>query len=150
MKKFYAHFEPGKVRELKSGLNIPLTYDFWPLLISYFIEKSDVFHIDCWIDEIEGIERASLFGRNVESYNENVKSFEGRITKEFVQEIVNKPFDQEGKVKWFNIDFKKGTEMFLSCQHNGCEFVTGWLNSKDAEYIKSVIPEDFSFHTFRG
>jgi hypothetical protein len=150
VKKFYAHFEAEELREVKSGLNCPLTYNFWPLLISFFIRKCDVFHIDCWIDEIEGIESAERYGQDVENSFDNIKSFEGKITKEFIEEILKNPFDQDGKIKWFSVSLKNGDERIISCDHYGREFVTGWLKSKDADYIRTIIQDDFTFHIFRS
>jgi hypothetical protein len=149
MKRFYAHFENGKVRETTSGYMIPISYDFWKPLMTYFIKRGTKFRLDCWSNETEGIERAGLLGCSIIGEIGNLRIFEGKITEEFIYEIVENPFDKDGKIKWFSIFLKnKDDEIIFSSEHNGSEFVTGWISPKDVDFIKATVPQDFSFNIF--
>ncbi|TCO67709.1 hypothetical protein [Marinisporobacter balticus] len=149
MERVSSHFETGEVRKTVGGTMIPISYDFWKPLIDYFIKRCNKFRIDCWYEEVEGIQRAQLFGESVQSDINNMKIFEGQITEQFIKELIEHPFDKEGKIKWFSIFFMNDKDMILSSEHYGSEFSTGWITDEDIEFIRCTIPKEFCFHTFK-
>lgn len=143
MEQYAAHFEISHGIQTPKGIVIPNNYDFWTPLMSYFIKKSTHFRIDCWINEKEPIDRAKDFGSIIDTDIKNMKIFEGKITDDFIKELIYNPFDDEGKIKWFSIFLMKGEEDVISSEHYGREFATGWLGKEDINYISSIIPKEF-------
>ncbi|WP_040213936.1 hypothetical protein [Clostridium polynesiense] len=148
MGRFYVSFENNETKDTSSGISIPVTYHYWKPLIEHFINTCTGFRLDCWEDEKEAVKSAEILGRKTESYAAGMVSFENSISPEFIEEVLNSPLDKEGKIKWFGVNLKKDDEYMLCCQHYGSEFVTGWLKDEDADFIKSVIPEDFTFTVY--
>jgi len=77
MGKYLVHFGIKEGRETKSGVMVPVNYDFWIPLFSYFIKKCTHFRVDCWEDENEAIERAGIFGQAVDTDIDNMRVFQG-------------------------------------------------------------------------
>lgn len=148
MKKHFIHFEISQGRKTKSGIIVPINYNFWEPLISFFCKKCTHFRIDCWIDEETAIERAEVFGKVLDTDIDNMKVFTGEITEEFVFELIHNPFDEEGKIKWFSIFLMDGDSHIFSAEHYGSEFVAECLTKEDVEYIHSIIPKDFDFDVY--
>jgi len=148
MKKYSVHFEISRGRKTKSGVLVPTNYDFWEPLLSYFIKKCTNFRIDCWKDEDTAIARAEVFGNIFNTDIDNMKVFTGKITEEFTFELIHKPFDEEGKIKWFSIFLMDEDKHVISAEHYGSEFAAECLTEEGIEYICSVIPKDFHFHVY--
>ncbi|SHJ72744.1 hypothetical protein SAMN05444401_3719 [Clostridium amylolyticum] len=146
MGRFYVNFENNVTKDTASGISIPVTYQYWKPLMEYFIDKCTGFRLDCWEDEKEAVDSASKLGKETESYAAKMVSFQNSISEEFIDEVLNFPLDKEGKIKWFGVNLKKDEEYLISCQHYGSEFVTGWLKDEDADFIKSILPKDFTFN----
>jgi len=146
MDRFYVNFENSSTKDTASGISIPITYEYWKPLMEHFIDKCTGFRLDCWEDEEEAIGSAAKLGTETESYATKMLSFQNSISEEFIDEVLNFPLDKEGKIKWFGVNLKQDEEYLICCQHYGSEFVTGWLRDEDAEFIKSILPEDFTFN----
>lgn len=148
MKKYSVHFEISRGRKTKSGVLVPVNYDFWEPLLSYFIKKCTNFRIDCWKDEETAIARVEVFGNIFDTDIDNMKVFTGKITEEFTFELIHNPFDEEGKIKWFSIFLMDEDKHVISAEHYGSEFAAECLTEEDIEHIRSVIPKDFHFHVY--
>ena len=100
MDRFYLTFENTDTTITKSGISIPVDYSFWPKVMKYFTDRSTSFLVECWEDEKDAIRSASSYGEKKEDIASKLLTFEGRLTEEFIHELINEPFDQEGKIKW--------------------------------------------------
>lgn len=149
MQKYSIHFEISQGRKTKSGMIVPINYNFWEPLIFLFVKKCTCFRIDCWIDEETAIKRAEVFGRVLDTGIDNMKVFTGEITEEFVFELIYNSFDEEDKIKWFSIFLMDGEKYVFSAEHYGTEFAAECLTEDEIEYIRSILPEDFHFHIFK-
>ncbi len=143
MNRFYVSFENSESKETESGISIPRDYSFWNKLMDYFINRSTCFRMECFKDEEEAIRSASKHGSSVESVASKMLAFEGRITEDFITEVLESPYDNEGKIKWFNLNLKLDEEYIICSSHYGSEFVTGWLREEDKEFIREILPKDF-------
>ncbi|HEY8422495.1 MAG TPA: hypothetical protein VIL05_12270 [Thermoclostridium sp.] len=148
MKKYSIHSGVKKGRRIGCGMNVPDDYGFWEPLMSYFIKKCTHFRIDCWIEETAAIERAKIYGENIDICVNNMKAFTGEITGQFISELLQEPFDDEGKIKWFSVFLMDGDKHIFSSEHYGSEFAAMYLTEEDVEYVRSVMPEDFYLHVF--
>ena len=146
MGKYLVHFGIKEGRETKSGVMVPVNYDFWIPLFSYFIKKCTHFRVDCWEDENEAIERAGIFGQAVDTDIDNMRVFQGQITDKFMQELLHNPFDKEGKIKWFSIFLMNGKSILFYRNIMEANFKQKRLTYDDVEYIRSTIPKDFTFY----
>lgn len=145
MGRFYASFENNETIDTASGISIPVSYHYWKPIMEHFLRKATGFRLDCWEDEQEAIASARALGKETEGYSARIVSYENRISEAFIEELLDSPFDSEGKIKWFGLNLKRDDEYILCCQHYGSEFVTGWLKRSDEEFLRSVVPEDFTF-----
>lgn len=148
MQKYSIHFEISQGRKTKNGMLIPTNYNFWKPLLSHFIKKSTHFRIDCWIDEEAAIERAEVFGKILDTGINNMKVFTSEITEEFIFELIQNPFDEEGKIKWFSIFLMDGDRYVFSAEHYGSEFAAECSTKEEVEYIQLIIPKDFHFDVY--
>lgn len=148
MSRSYLYFSNSRYRKTDNGLMIPDCYDFWESLASYLLMRCNKFRIDCYRNEDEAIASASMYSKPIASQVANMLIFEGDITEEFINEIISNPFDQDGKIKWFSLFLRNDNERVLSCEHYGSEFVTGWLEIEEQNYIRTIIPEEFVYHLF--
>ncbi|MGM9973970.1 MAG: hypothetical protein ACI33K_08020 [Clostridiaceae bacterium] len=144
MDRFYLTFENTDTATTKSGISIPVDYSFWPKVIKYFTDRSTSFLVECWEDEKEAIRSASSYGEKKEDIASKLLTFEGRLTEEFINELINEPFDHEGKIKWFTLKLKQDGEYILCAAHYGSEFITGYLRADDKIFIEENLPKDFS------
>lgn len=147
-KNYSVHFEISRGRETKIGVLVPINYDFWEPLLSYFIKKCTNFRIDCWMDEKTAIARAEVFEKIFDTEINNKKVFKGKITEEFTFELIHNPFDEEGKIKWFSIFLMDADRYVFSAEHYGSEFTAEYLTEEEVEYIRSVMPKYFHFHVY--
>lgn len=143
MGRYVVHIDLLKGREIPGGAIVPNSYEYWEPLISYFINRSNNFRIDCWAGEEKAIQRAATFGEILETELKNMKVFTGKLTKEFINELINNPFDGDGKIQWFSIFLMNEDRFIFSLEHYGSELVFDSVSEEDVAYICSVMPEDF-------
>ncbi len=144
MDRFYLTFENTDTVTTESGISIPVDYSFWPKVMKYFTDRSTSFLVECWEDEKEAIRSASSYGKEIEDISSKLRTFEGRLTEEFINELINDPYDHEGKIKWFKVKLKLDDEYVLYSAHYGSEFITGYLREDDRIFIEENLPRDFS------
>ncbi len=121
---------------------------FWTPLISYFIKRATHFRIDCWANEHEVIESAIQFGKLMPIEMDHIRTIEGIVTSNYIDEIISNPYNSEYRIKYFSIFLKNNDQMILSIEHNGNEYITGWLDEQDIHFLKKLSISDLCFHTY--
>ncbi len=144
MDRFYLTFENTDTTITKSGISIPVDYSFWPKVMKYFTDRATSFLVECWEDEKDAIRSASSYGQEIENTPSKLKTFEGRLTEEFIHELINNPYDHESKIKWFTVKLRLDEDYILCAAHYGSEFITGYLRVDDREFIEENLPKDFA------
>jgi hypothetical protein len=127
-------------------------YDYWALLMGYFLMKSDTIEIHCWTDENEAINE--LYSLEIagfeltESELEHIVEFKAVVTTEVMDIVLKHHVNQKGKLKWFTVNLDSESNSLFHSGHWGTELVAFQVNDVDIEYIKSVVPKGTTFDIF--
>lgn len=145
--------------ELKTQLQFELTefadervpaggnYDYWLLLMEYFLAKSDLFEIHCFNEETETIEELTsslpgLFDINVK---QGMTIFSGLLTLDIAEFLITHHVNRKKKLKWFSVFLSREEQHVFSSEHWGTEFFVPDITEEDLVFIKHVTPEDARF-----
>lgn len=125
-------------------------YDYWLLLMEYFLAKSDTFEIHCFNEEAGVIEEltTSLPGLFDIDDKQGMTIFSGLLTLEIAEYLMSCHVSEKKKLKWFSIFLSKGEQHIFSSEHWGTEFFVPDITEKDLLFIKHVAPDDTHFNEY--
>lgn len=134
----------------KSTFPKPLigNYDYWTALFEHFLTSSDTIEIHCWNEEIETIEEIkALYKGELETVKgENLTIFRWRKNSLLSDYLLNNYTNKIGEFKWFTVNLDKDLVSAFHSGHWGTEFFVPNALKSDVALIKSVIPDETSFH----
>lgn len=96
-------------------------YSWWFALVRKFAPQADIFEIRCWPGEWEAFATGRRFGEQIENKMTRELVFRGPVTEAFLKHICEDTFDENGVLKWFTLNFKRGEEMLFDSEHYGTE-----------------------------
>lgn len=125
-------------------------YDYWLLLMEYFLAKSDLFEIHCFDEETETIEELTsglpgLFDINVK---QGMTIFSGDLTLDIAEFLVSRHISRKKKLKWFSVFLSRGEQHVFSSEHWGTEFFVPDITEDDLLFIRHVAPVDAHFNQY--
>ncbi len=124
---------------------------WWKELVKYFLQEGDSLEIRCWKEELDEIQKASLYGNlTVENYEVSIK---GVVSEQFILELLSdNPTDKSiynKMTKYFTINVERGQRKFCSA-HYGTELYLIGVSDEDIAFFKKVMQayteEDFSIN----
>jgi len=123
---------------------IPYTesYDFWKAMIKKIYQVATDFEIRCWEGEAAAIETGEKFGKRIDNFETKEIVYQGKVTEEFISEILDNYLTEDGRLKWFSIFFKKGDETIFSSEHYGTELIMFHVDAEEIEIVKEY-PKQF-------
>ena len=123
-------------------------YDYWTALFEHFLTSSDTIEIHCWNEEIETIlEIKSLYQNELEIViGENLTIIRGGKHPTLSDYLLNNYLNKIGEFKWFTVNLDKDMVSVFHSGHWGTEFFVPNTLKSDVALIKSLIPDETSFH----
>ena len=123
-------------------------YDYWTALFEHFLTSSDTIEIHCWNEETETIEEIkALYKDELETVKgENLTIFRWRKNSFLSDYLLNNYINKIGDFKWFTVNLDKDLVSVFHSGHWGTEFFVPNALKSDVALIKSVIPDEISFH----
>ncbi len=150
--KTQLQFELTEFADNRESERIPAigNYDYWLLLMEYFLAKSDMFEIHCFNEETEAIEEltSSLPGLFDVNEKEEMTIFSGLLTLEIAQFLMNHHVSEKKKLKWFSVFLSRGEQHIFSSEHWGTEFFVPDVTEEDLLFIKHVAPYNTHFNEY--
>lgn len=143
------HFEITSYSEAEGspyGIPIPEHYDYWVPLMTYFIGKSDTVEIHCWNEETKTIEETKAISNEfVISYEHKLTYFKAKLTPNIIENLLYQNLTQHGELKWFSVFLSNKNHSVLNLGHWSTENTAENLSPQEIEFIKSIMPVDFSY-----
>jgi hypothetical protein len=99
------------------------------------------FEIRCWKNEVLSIETCEKFGECVSNFETEEIVYQGKITEEFISEIINNNMTEDGRLKWFSIFFKKDKKIIFSSEHYGTEIIIRRIVEEEIDVIKEFLKQ---------
>ena len=129
---------------LADGSFVPYakSYDFWKAMIQKVSRKATEFELRCWEDEVAAIETGEKFGKRVDNFETKEIVYQGKLSKEFITEILNNYLTGDERFKWFSLFLKKDDEIIFFSEHYGTEIVIPHINDEEIDAVKKY-PELF-------
>jgi len=123
---------------LTEGSFVPYakSYDFWKAMIQKISQKVTEFEIRCWENEEPAIETGEKFGKRADNFVTKEIVYQGKVTKDFITEILNSYLTGNGRLKWFSIFFKKDNKIIFSSEHYGTEIIMHNINDEEIEAVR--------------
>lgn len=143
------YFSVSTFTTADSGYPMTENYNYWVPLIAYFLNKSDEIEIQCWNDEVPTIKELKVGTHFDILVEENLTAFRGKITDGVENLLLHNHIDQDGRLKWFTIFFKKNNFILFSSQHWATEFFVSEVNEDDVFFIKSIMPKETIYHRYK-
>ncbi|WP_223642526.1 hypothetical protein [Planococcus sp. 4-30] len=125
-------------------------YEYWLLLMEYFLAKSDLFEIHCFDEEAAIIEElnSNLPGLFEVDKKQGMTIFSGLLTLENAEYLMTRHVSAEKKLKWFSVFLSRGEQHIFSSEHWGTEFFVPDVTEDDLLFIKHVAPDDTHFNQY--
>ncbi|WP_235832653.1 hypothetical protein [Acetivibrio mesophilus] len=124
-------------------------FDFWRILVEYFLEEADCIRIDCWNEEESIIDEISPLSNGIDKEsNERMTIFTFLVNEKNVEHIIYNAFDEKRRLKWFSLFLQRDGEIFFSSEHYGKEFSITGITKDELKWVKGVVPRNFIFHTY--
>lgn len=150
--KTQLHFELTVFEENRGEDRIPASgnYDYWLLLMEYFLAKSDVFEIHCWNEEAANIDEltANLPGLFEITKKSQLTIFVGILTVEIAEFLLTHHVGKDGRLAWFSVFLSNGEQHIFSSEHWGTEFFVPDVTEEDLVFIKHVAPDETNFNQY--
>ncbi|ANU09153.1 hypothetical protein A1A1_00375 [Planococcus antarcticus DSM 14505] len=150
--KTQLQFELTEFAEDGESERIPATgnYEYWLLLMEYFLAKSDAFEIYCFDDETKTIEEltSGLPGLFDIKGKQGMTIFSGLLTLDIAEFLMTRHVSRKKKLKWFSIFLSRGERHIFSSEHWGTEFFVPDITTEDLLFIKHVAPDDVIFNQY--
>ena len=125
-------------------------YEYWLLLMEYFLAKSDLFEIHCFDAETAVIEEltSNLPGLFDIDKKQGMTIFSGFLTLEIAEYLMSRHVSLKKKLKWFSVFLSRGEQHVFSSEHWGTEFFVPDITDEDLLFIKHVAPDDTHFNQY--
>ncbi|MBT2571343.1 hypothetical protein [Planococcus sp. ISL-110] len=125
-------------------------YDYWLLLMEYFLAKSDLFEIHCFDEETETIVELTLNlpGLFDIDQKQGMTIFSGLLTLDIAEFLMTRHVSRKNKLKWFSVFLSRGEQHIFSSEHWGTEFFVPDITEEDLLFIKHVAPDDARFNQY--
>lgn len=150
--KTQLQFELTEFADELESYRIPATgnYEYWLLLMEYFLAKSDTVEIHCFNEEKEEIEelRSGLPGVFDASEKQGMTIFSSFLTPEITEFLLHRHVSKTSKLKWFSVFLSKGEQHIFSSEHWGTEFFVPDIAEEDLLFIKHVAPDGTHFNEY--
>jgi len=89
-------------------------FDFWRILIEYFVEEADSIRIDCWNEEENIINEILPFSSSVDKESsKRMTILSLPVNEKTVEQILYNAFDEKKRVKWFSLFLQRDGEAFF-------------------------------------
>lgn len=151
--KTQLQFELTEFADGRESERIPAigNYEYWLLLMEYFLAKSDLFEIHCFDEETAAIEELSsdLPGLFDIDRKQGMTIFSGLLTLEIAEYLMSRHVSAKGKLKWFSVFLSRGEQHIFSSEHWGTEFFVPDITDEDLLFIKHVAPDDTLFNEYK-
>ncbi|WP_038290602.1 hypothetical protein [Acetivibrio straminisolvens] len=124
-------------------------FDFWRILVEYFLDEADSIRIDCWNEEESIINKILSFSSSVDKESsERMTILTLPVNEKTVEQILYNAFDEKRRIKWFSLFLVRDGEVFFSSEHYGKEFSITGITKDELKWVKCVVPKNFIFHTY--
>ncbi|ANU26703.1 hypothetical protein [Planococcus versutus] len=146
------HFELTEFADDREKERIPATanYDYWLLLMEYFLAKSDTFEIHCWNEEFAVVNEITLNLPGLVEITKEQKMtiFAGLLTVEIAEFLLTHHVYENKRLAWFSVFLSRGEQHIFSSEHWGTEFFVPDVTQEDLLFIKHVTPDDAAFNVY--
>ena len=150
--KTQLQFELTEFEDDRESERVPAigNYDYWLLLMEYFLAKSDLFEIHCFNEETETIEEITtdLPGLFDIDREQGMTVFSGLLTLDIAEFLLSRHLSKKKQLKWFSVFLSEGEKHVFSSEHWGTEFFVPDITEEDLQFIKHVAPEDTLFNQY--
>ncbi|TWT04444.1 hypothetical protein FQV26_16025 [Planococcus sp. CPCC 101016] len=150
--KTQLQFELTEFADNQASDRIPAigNYDYWLLLMEYFLAKSDTFEIHCFNEEAAAIEEltSSFPGLFDIDKKGGMTIFSGLLTLEIAQFLMSHHVSEKKMLKWFSVFLSRGEQHIFSSEHWGTEFFVPDVTEEDLLFIKHVAPYGTHFNEY--
>lgn len=125
-------------------------YGYWLPLMKNYLDICNGVEINCWNEEQKAINEIKLeFQHFMVDVKELETYFRGELTEQVKRFFLENYLDEYGRIKWFTILLKKNDKHYFNSEHWGTEFHAWEVEGKDVQFIKSVMPQEISFHEIK-
>ncbi|MEH2258827.1 hypothetical protein [Nostoc sp.] len=159
---YEAHIEIRVYHEPISGVMVPIHTVHYQQLIYLFAPRCNFFELSCWREEAEVLQDAEQKicskGKGILQKIDHPPThltldtpvrLVSELSPTIVDELLIKPFDEYGRVKWFglslgkafNLTFKKNTEksIILELSHWGKEIHIYKMSEEELKNVQSIF-----------
>lgn len=150
--KTQLQFELTEFKDDPESERIPATenYDYWLLLMEYFLAKSDTFEIHCFNEEVTAIREltSDLPGLFESNEKQGVTIFTGPLTADIIKFLLTRHLIEQKRLAWFSVFLNRGEQLIFTSEHWGTEFFVPDVTEEDLLFIKHVAPDDMIFNQY--
>ncbi|MGM7681161.1 hypothetical protein ACSVDA_03305 [Cytobacillus sp. Hm23] len=133
--------------EKNSDVAIPISYDYWIPLITYFSTQSNTVEIHCWNVEKKTIkELVSIKGTNIKHVLDEITILQTELHPHLINYLLSDYLDNMGRVKWFSLFFYNDETECFNSGHWGTEFFVHRTNKDEVHKLRTIMPNDTIFH----
>ena len=152
---YEAHIEILVYNEPISGVMVPIYTAHYQELIHLFAPTCNFFELSCWPEEAEALQDAEqkICSKGILQKIDHPTHTPVRLVSELsptiVDELLIKPFDEYGRVKWFglslgkafNLTLKENTEksIILELSHWGQEIHIYKMSDEELKDVQSIF-----------
>ncbi|MDJ0331368.1 hypothetical protein [Planococcus sp. S3-L1] len=142
-------FELTEFKDDPEFMRIPATenYDYWLLLMEYFLAKSDTFEIHCFTEEVTAIREitSDLMGLFESKEKQGMTIFTGFLTADIMKFLLTRHLIDQKRLAWFSVFLISGDQLVFTSEHWGTEFFVPDVTEEDLLFIKHVAPDETTF-----
>ncbi|MCC5640035.1 hypothetical protein LC593_30240 [Nostoc sp. CHAB 5844] len=164
---YEAHIEILVYHEPISGVMVPIYTAHYQQLIHLFAPICNFFELSCWREEVEVLQDAEqkisskgILQKIIDVHPLTPVRLVSELSLTIVDELLIKPFDEYGRVKWFGLSlgkafdltFQENTEksIILELSHWGREIHIYKMNDEELKDVQSIFSylheENISLH----
>lgn len=126
-------------------------YAWWKPLMSFFCDRAAYYRFECRQDQEASLRSCAKQGaRNLAyCYIENGNEvWQGVLEKVILYEILNQPFDEKNRIKWYEMFLiSEDKRTLLSVSNNGICFGAHYLSRDDLTTLSELL-SDYPFSFF--
>lgn len=152
---YEAHIEILSYHEPISGVMVPIHTAHYQQLIHVFAPTCNFFELSCWREEVEVLQDAEQkicskgILQKIDDHTLTPVRLVSELSPTIVDELLIKPFDEYGRVKWFGLSLGKAFELtlkenteksiILELSHWGGEIHIYKMNDEELKDVQSIF-----------
>lgn len=146
-KTYSAYFE---YRGAQRGSQRLRNFNWWQRVMLRIIDKTDAFRLECASGDEEGKLFCARLGATDSAamhVEGNKEIWEGDMLPRFTSEFIDRPFDDQGRVKWSAVMLKSDGRTIVAITQHGSRIGMHGVLEDDLEYFAGAVHSlSFSFY----